>query len=150
LEPSQALSESIVRQLLSLVRYSHRLGHRLQREYGVSGVRLSVLRYLVDEGEHSVCGISRYLDLRDGTTSPMLDSMAQDGLLSKRKDPDDNRRVLYLATERGREVVERAPLTVWGRLRKELPGLDAEELASMDAALERIVAIANLDESLLE
>ncbi|MFO7697705.1 MAG: MarR family transcriptional regulator [Anaerolineae bacterium] len=150
MESSQNLSESIVRRLLSLVRYSHRFGHRLQREYGVSGRRLSVLRYLADEGEHSLSDISRYLDLRDGTTSPLLDSMAQAGLVSRRRCTDDCRRVLFQVSEEGRTLVDSAPLTVFARLRKYLPDLSPEELSAIDAALARINTVAELEESLLE
>ena len=104
-----------MRRLLSLVRYSHRFGHRLQREYGVSGRRLSVLRYLADEGEHSLSDISRYLNLRDGTTSPLLDSMAQDALVSRRHPADDNRKVLFEVTESGRTLFADTPLTIFER-----------------------------------
>lgn len=150
MQDSRALAESIVRNLLSLMRYSHRLGHRLQREYGVSGRRLSVLRYLSEEGEHSVSEISRYLNLRDGTVSPLLESMVQDGLLDKRRCARDNRRVLLQVTEHGREVVANTPMTVFALLRKELPTLSPSELAVMDAAISRIIELAQLDESLME
>lgn len=150
MESPQDLSESIVRRLLSLVRYSHRFGHRLQSQYGVSGRRLSVLRYLAEKGEHSLSDISRYLNLRDGTTSPLLDSMAQAELVSRRRCTEDCRRVLFSVTEAGRALADVAPLTLFGRLRRELPGLSPDELSAIDAALARIIAVAELDESLLE
>jgi DNA-binding MarR family transcriptional regulator len=149
-ESSQSLSESIVRRLLSLVRYSHRFGHQLQSQYGVSGRRLSVLRYLAEQGEHSLSDISRYLNLRDGTTSPLLDSMVQAGLVSRRRDTTDCRKVQFEVMPEGRVLAESAPLTMFGRLRKELPGLPAAELAAIDAVLARIIEVADMDESLLE
>jgi len=150
LRSSAELTESIVRRLLSLVRYSHRFGHQLKRDYGVSGRRLSVLRYLAEYGEHSLSDISRYLNLRDGTTSPLLDSMTQDGLVSRRRDSADCRRVMFTITEEGGRLADTAPLTVFARLRRDLPGLSEEELLAIDGALERIIAVADLDESLLE
>ena len=150
MEPPENLSESIVRRLLSLVRYSHRFGHRLQSQYGVSGRRLSVLRYLADQGVKSLGDISRHLNLRDGTTSPLMDSMAQAGLVSRRRCSNDSRRVLFEVTAEGRELADTAPLTLFGRLRRELPGLSPEELSAIDAALARIIDVAELDESLLE
>ena len=146
----ESLSESIIRRLLSLVRYSHRFGHRLQRDYGVSGRRLSVLRYLAERGEHSLSDISRYLYLRDGTTSPLLESMVQAGLVSRRRCPSDSRRVLFTVTDEGRTLLDRAPLTVYARLRQELPQLPPEDLAEIDRALSRLVELADFDESLLE
>ncbi len=150
MQDSQSLSESIVRKLLSLMRYSHRLGHRLRREYGISGRRLSVMRYLDEDGEHSVSEISRYLNLRDGTVSPLLECMVQDGLLTKRRCPKDSRRVLLTVTDHGREVTSLAPLTVFGQLRRELPNLSPTDLQALDDAMSRIIDVAQLDQSLLE
>jgi DNA-binding MarR family transcriptional regulator len=150
MQDSRSLSESIVRNLLSLMRYSHRLGHRLHREYGISGRRLSVLRYLSDEGEHSVSEIGRFLNLRDGTVSPLLESMVQEGLLVKRRCPRDSRRVLLQTTEHGRSVAAQAPMTVFALLRQELPTLPPSELSAIDAAVSRVIELAQLDESLVE
>lgn len=76
--------------------------------------------------------------------------MAQAGLVSRERCTRDSRRVLFSITEEGRALVENAPLTVFARLRRDLPGLTADELAEIDRALMRIMAIADLDESLLE
>jgi DNA-binding MarR family transcriptional regulator len=150
MQDSRELAASIVRNLLSLMRYSHRLGHRLRREHGISGRRLSVLRYLGENGEHAVSEVSRYLNLRDGTVSPLLDNMAQEGLVTKRRCPDDSRRVLIQITEHGREVAATAPMTAFGLLRRDLPTLPPVELSAIDAAVSRIVELAQLDESLME
>lgn len=147
---AKELAESIVRNLLILVRYSHRLGHRLQKEYGISGRRLSIIRYLLEDGEHSVSEISRYLNLRDGTTSPLLEDMVQNGLLTKRRCPKDNRRILLSVTEKGKEIAQSAPMTLFGQLRRVLPSLPEDELAHIDRALARIIELADLDESLME
>jgi DNA-binding MarR family transcriptional regulator len=150
MQDTQVLAESIVRNLLNLMRYSHRLGHRLRREYGISGRRLSVLRYLEQEGERSVSEISRYLNLRDGTVSPLLDCMVQEGLVTKRRCPDDSRRVLLAITDHGRHVAAQAPLTAFGLLRRDLPQLSPAELATIDNAVARVVELARVDESLTE
>ncbi len=150
MQDTHELAESIVRNLLSLMRYSHRLGHWLRREYGISGRRLSVLRYLEQAGERSVSEISQYLNLRDGTVSPLLDSMVQEGLVTKRRCPDDCRRVLLSVTDEGHEIAARAPLTAFGLLRRDLPQLSLEELVAIDAAVARLVELVQMDESLME
>ena len=150
MQDSDALAQSIVKHLLSLMRYSHRFGHRLRKEYGISGRRLSVLRYLDEHGEHSVSDISRYLNLRDGTTSPLVECLREEGLVTRRKCERDSRKVLVQVTDKGREISSRAPLTAFGRLRQELPKLSPKELSEIDAAIARVIEVAALDESLLE
>jgi len=150
MEETSALAQSIVRRLLMLFRYQHRFAHQVQRDWGISGRQLSALRYLVQDGPHSVSEISRYLYIGDGTTSPMLERMENAGLVERRRCSKDARRVLVEATEKGRRLIEEAPLGLFGQLRQSLPQLPAEELAMLDAALERLMDLAQLDESLLE
>ena len=150
MEETSALAQSIVRRLLMLFRYQHRFAHQVQRDWGISGRQLSALRYLVQDGPHSVSEISRYLYIGDGTTSPMLERMENAGLVERRRCSKDARRVLVEATEKGRRLIEEAPLGLFGQLRKSLPNLAPEELQALDRALERLMDLAQLDESLLE
>lgn len=133
-----------------LFRYQHRFTHLMQRTYGVSGRQLSALRYLAREGPRSVSEISRYLYIGDGTTSPMLDRMERAGLVVRQRCSRDARRVLVQITDKGREICQQAPVGLFGKLRAELRRIPLDELAEMDAALERILGTAELDESLLE
>lgn len=146
----EELSQSIIRRLMVLLRYQHRFTHLMQRTYGVSGRQISALRYLARDGPHSVSEISRYLYIGDGTTSPMLERMERAGLVVRERCPRDARRVLVQITDKGREICQQAPAGLFGKLRAELPKIPVRELAEMDAALERILATAQLDESLLE
>jgi len=147
---SEELAQSIVRRLMVLLRYQRRFTHLMQRTYGVSGRQISALRYLARDGPHSVSEISRYLYIGDGTTSPMLDRMERAGLVVRERCLRDARRVLVQITDKGREICQQAPAGLYGKLRTELPQLPAHELTEMDAALERLMATAQLDESLLE
>jgi DNA-binding MarR family transcriptional regulator len=147
---SEELAQSIVRRLLVLLRYQHRFGHLMQRTHGVSGRQLSALRYLARDGPRSVSEVSRYLYIGDGTTSPMLERLERAGLVVRERCKRDARRVMVQVTDSGRQVCQEAPSGLFGRLRADLPQLPAGELAEMDAALERILTVAQLDESLLE
>lgn len=147
---SEELAQAIVKRLLVLLRYQHRFGHLMQRTHGVSGRQLSALRYLARAGPRSVSEISRYLYIGDGTTSPMLERLERAELVVRRRCTRDARRVMVEVTDQGRQVCEAAPPGLFGRLRDALPSLPASELAGIDAALERILSLAQLDESLLE
>lgn len=150
MEEVNALAQSIVHRLLTLFRYQHRFANQVQRTWGISGRQLSALRYLVQDGPHSVSEISRYLYIGDGTTSPMLERLENAGLVERRRCTKDARRVLVEATEKGRRLVEEAPVGLFGHLRASLPQLSAEELRVLDQALERLMQLAQLDETLLE
>lgn len=150
MEEAKALAQSIVHRLLVIFRYQRRFAHQVQQDWGVSGRQLSALRYLVQDGPHSVSEISRYLYIGDGTTSPMLERLESAGLVERRRCTKDARRVLVEVTEKGRRLVEEAPIGLFGQLRANLPKLSEEELQTLDRALERLMMLAQLDESLLE
>lgn len=142
------LAESIVRCYLALTRYQRRFGHRLSKSLNISGRQLSVLRYLSQNGPRSVSEISRFLYIRDGTTSPLLDRMEQSGYVRRHRCPDDNRKVLVAPTELGRSILSHASMGAIARMRADLPGLPVAELESIDAALRRLSDVACGDESL--
>ncbi|HHX63503.1 MAG TPA: MarR family transcriptional regulator [Chloroflexi bacterium] len=141
------LIESIVLRYLTLLRYQHHFSHRLRKTLGVSGQQTAVLRYLANYGPRSVSEISRYLHIRDGTTSPLLERLEQAGLVQRHRSTQDCRRVLTEITPAGREIAAQAPKGPVARLRERLPTLTEEELVAIDAALARLMDIAHIDVS---
>jgi DNA-binding MarR family transcriptional regulator len=145
---SGELVASIMHRFLTLMRYQHRFGHKLRKHLNISGRRLSVLRYLVETGQHTVGEISRFLYIRDATISPLLECMEENGYVRRHRCPDDNRKVLVESTEKGRDMVARAPMGPVWQMRTHLPDLSIEELEVIDKALSRLHEIAGLDETL--
>ena len=141
------LSASIVHHFLTLQRHHQKQRHHLHEKLDISGRQVAVLRYLVQNGPRAVSEISRFLYISDGTTSPLLDRMEKGGFVIRRRCPTDNRRVIVEPTEKGRDVVTKAPLGVIGRMRAYLPGLAQEELETINRAMERLWEIANMDEA---
>jgi len=143
------LAESIVHRYLTLVRYQRYVSEIIRRTTSISGRELAVLRYLVQQSPRSVKEISQFLYVREATTSPLLERMERDGYVTRRRSPDDNRRLLVEPTDLGREVVARAPMGTVTLMRVRLPTLPFEDLAAIDEALKKLSAIAEVDESVL-
>ena len=99
MDPQRALAESIVHHYLTLHRHQRRASHQLAKEYGISGRGIAVLRFLAAEGPCSVGDISRHLDVRDATSSPLLDEMEQAGWVTRTRCPKDGRRLVVPVEE---------------------------------------------------
>ena len=147
---AEELAQEIVRRFLTLLRYQHLRGHQLRKAYGISGKQLAVLRYLMEAGPRSVHEISRYLYVRDATTSPLLERMEQAGYVTRRRCDKDSRKVLVEPTDVGRELAARAPMSVIGLMRTRLPQLSPEDLEQIDAALKKLSDLVEVDESLID
>jgi len=139
---SHELAASIINRYLSLHRDQRHFSHHMRKEFAVSGRQLIVLRYLCETGPRSVSEISRFLYVRDGTTSPLLERMEKAGLVVRHRCPSDNRRVLVEPTELGRNIISRAPMGIMWRLRTELPSLDIADLEKIDSALDLLSQVA--------
>ena len=142
------LADGVLHRLLALLRYQHCVGHQIKKTWGISGRHLSVLRYLLRDGPHSVSEISRYLYVSDGTTSPMLERMENAGFVTRHRSHEDSRKVLVEPTEQGLEIVARAPLGPIPLLRAHLPELPIHELEMLHWALGKLNEIAEVDENL--
>jgi len=147
---ARELADSIIHRYLSLTRYQRRLNERIRMSTNVSGRQLAVLRFLVQDGPHSVGRISRYLYVRDATTSALLDRMERNGYVTRRRSTEDCRKVIVEPTELGREIAATAPAGTTYLLRTRLPEVDVEELERIDRALARLSEIAEVDESTLD
>ncbi|MFO7916457.1 MAG: MarR family transcriptional regulator [Anaerolineae bacterium] len=141
------LSTSILNRYLSLLRYQHRYGHKLRKEFGISGRQLAVLRHLLRVGTCTVGEMSNLLYISDASTSKLLERMERDGYIRRRRCEKDNRKVLVDPTEAGREIAARAPMgTIW-RMRVKLPELPVEELEHIDKAIATLSEIAGVEQN---
>ena len=145
----QPLAQLIVHRFLVLHRYHHRASHQLRKRLGISGRQAAILHYLVADGARTAREISRYLYVRDATVSPMLEGMERAGWITRRRCEQDARKWMIRPTDLGREMAAKAPLTMLETLRVRLPDLPESELLAIDSALQRLIEIAEIDESLV-
>jgi DNA-binding MarR family transcriptional regulator len=116
-----------------------RVGRELRREaraVGISAEQVSLLgaiKYTPGVG-------IRDLAARERISAPALtkhvDRLERDGLVVRTPSPDDGRRIGLALTEEGQRVLRRvrSRRTAW--LATRLRGLDADELAAVEAAIE--------------
>lgn len=92
--------------------------------------------------EHAVVSVGELgerLHLDSGTLTPLLKRMERDGFVSRRRDPEDERRVLVALTPHGRELrtaALRVPQTLAGQL-----GIDPAGVEGLRDSVQAIVRI---------
>jgi DNA-binding MarR family transcriptional regulator len=87
-----------------------------------------------------VADLSLLLQLDPGTLSPLLKRLERAGLLTRGKDPSDDRALAVDLTDQGRALRERAldvPPTIVERL-----GMSLDELRALHASLTDVIAAA--------
>lgn len=109
----------------------------------LAGLGLTYSQYLVllvlwEETPQTVGSLGSRLHLDSGTLTPLLKRMEASGLLTRKRDTHDERRVRISLTERGRSLREpasRVPATLADGL-----DLPSTEIESLRDAVQRLIA----------
>jgi len=128
--------------LYLLARASHQASsefHALAKEHGVSLVEWRVLSYLSD-GPASIGELAAVTLLQQPTLTKVVDRMQRDGLVDRRPEPTDGRRVRVSVTPRGRALV--ADLIPLARRHEDivLDGYTPDEARALKATLKTLIA----------
>lgn len=71
------------------------------------GLQIIVLHSLDHEDKQTISDLSKKFMLDPSTLVPVVDSLQDKGLVERRRDPDDRRRVPLFLTAAGREVIRK-------------------------------------------
>ncbi len=119
----------------------------LLQDFGLTYPQYLTLLALWDNGEPmSVGALGSRLRLDSGTLTPLLKRLEQAGFVTRRRDPDDERRVLIAVTAAGRDLRDQVS-DVPVRLVESL-GLDAAESRELRRLLGRL--LDRLDAEIVE
>jgi MarR family transcriptional regulator, organic hydroperoxide resistance regulator len=110
----------------------------LLAEHGLSYPQYIALMTIGEHGPLTVGALGERMRLDSGTLSPLLKRLERAGLVDRKRDPDDERRVRVALTETGRQRladVAHVPLTIAAR-----SGLTLPELGTLRRTLEQLTA----------
>jgi DNA-binding MarR family transcriptional regulator len=130
----QRLYRETIQEFLAFYRYLRRYGRQMQQE-GISGRKISTLRYLIEAGPLTVGQLGDYLCINDSSTSSTISDLKKRGYVTRTRSPDDNRVVMVEITDRGRELVGRTSLGGIPLLRETLKTLPSDHLTRVHEAL---------------
>ena len=108
----------------------------LRKEFGITGLQLAVLRILGERPAIPLAALRKSLVMHPATLGQSIDELRVLGLAAVTRDPRDKRARIVAMTDKGRELVARAPVAGPVRLREidtEPARLDRLKLAFDDA-----------------
>ncbi|CAN5207473.1 MarR family winged helix-turn-helix transcriptional regulator [soil metagenome] len=116
-----------------------RLYRPVLAELGLTYSQYLVMLVLWEHSPQTVGSLGERLHLDSGTLTPLLKRMEAAGLLSRQRDPDDERRVRIALTDQGGSLRDRAsnvPATLASGL-----DLSSTDLESLREAVQNMVAV---------
>ncbi len=136
---SDAAAGRALDNLRRLVRALRVSSHAIERRASISGAQLFVLRELAAEPDVSIRRLAARTLTDPSSVSVVVARLVERGLVARRSDPDDRRRVLLSLTRRGRTLLARSPEPVQVRLVAALRALPPARLRPFDQVLAGLV-----------
>ena len=143
-DPTKDLYTEATRKFLTVYRYLRRFSRQMHQE-GVSGRKLSALRYLHETGPHTVGQICDYLYISDSGASELIARLEKMGFVTRTRSSTDNRVVIVALTPAGRALAQEPPRGGISLLRERLQSLPKERLSVIDEAMAEILTLLEID-----
>jgi MarR family transcriptional regulator, lower aerobic nicotinate degradation pathway regulator len=116
-----------------------------ERQTGLSGAQLFVLQQLAEAPGQSLNALAARTRTHQSSVSTVVTRLVGRGLVSRRRDPADGRRLVLDLTAAGRDLLTGAPETAQSRLIAALERLPRPALRALVANLEALVAAVGMD-----
>lgn len=111
------------------------------REHGLSDQQWRVLRVLGEHGTVETGRVAREAYILGPSLTGVLARMERDGLVTRERDPADQRRTVVEATAKGRKMVGRLSDTIEGHYRWLEQSLGKQKLAQLYGLLDELIAL---------
>ncbi len=118
----------------------------LRKEFGITGLQLAVLRILGERPQLPLAALRKSLVMHPATLGQSIDELRTMELCTVTRDARDKRARIIAITDKGRELMTRAPLAGPVRLRE--IEADPARLDALKAAFEDAVDLFGLGEHL--
>ena len=143
-DQTEGLYRDTVQKFLGVYRYLRQYGRQMHQE-GISGRKISTLRYLLEAGPRTVGQLRDYLYINDSSTSQLIAWLEERGYVTRTRSEVDNRVVIVDLTAEGRDFAHRAPLGGISLLRERLRTLPAARLSVIHGAMVEIAQLLEID-----
>lgn len=106
---SQAISQLVLETLRKINRAIGLRSRQLVKTVGLTVPQILVVKEVVENGESAIGHVAEEVSLSQATVTTIVDRLEQQGLLVRRRDEMDRRKVMIAATERARSIVASNP-----------------------------------------
>ena len=118
----------------------------LAKTCGLTPSQLLLMQIIDRSGEETAGALAKEVSLSGPTMTALLDKLGEKGLVSKRRDTADKRKVYVSLTDDGASTIRNAPDSLQARFEMGFSQLPRWEQAFLVAALERTAALLDADD----
>lgn len=139
-------AEEILGAIRRIAREMRVSGRAAEEAAGLSGAQLAVLSRVAEGKGVSIGELAEHTMTDPSSVSVVVGRLAASGLVTRRRSPEDERRVEIAITAAGRAALRKAPTASKGRLAAAIEGLSATKRAALARLLDEVVSGMRGDE----
>lgn len=133
------LEENILRSLRRITRAIDLHSRHLAAKHQLTAPQLVCLRHLASESPTTPGMLAKNVSLSQATVTGILDRLEKKGLVVRKRDQKDRRRVSLHLTDLGLKVIEAAPTLLQEHFVRRLDALPPAEQTKISEVLEQVV-----------
>ena len=141
-----SIDENILRSIRRIIRATDLHSRRLASEHRLTTPQLLCLRLLTQEGPLTPGTVAKEMYLSQATITGILDRLERRGLVERRRDQADRRKVSIHLTQEGTIAVKQAPLPLHERFASRLEALSAADRDEIERVLAKVVDLMEAQE----
>lgn len=143
--PMNDRSNTALVALRRILRVTELNARKLAQESELTTSQLLVLQHVSQRGSALPSEVARAVALKQATVTVVVNKLEDAGLVTRKRDTDDRRRVWIELTDAGRAALESSPDLLQHRFVKGFDGLEGWEQSMIIAALERVSALLDAE-----
>ncbi len=142
----ESRSQTALVALRRILRVTELNARKLAERSDLTASQLLVMQHVGHAGKALPSAIARAVDLKQATVTVLLNKLEQAGLVTRRRDTEDRRRVWIELTDAGQRALDRSPDLLQNRFERGFDNLEGWEQAMMIATLERVAMLLDAEE----
>lgn len=132
--------------LRRIMRVTELNARKLAHQSELTASQLLVMQQVAQNGKALPSAIAKTIDLKQATITVLLNKLEHAGLVTRRRDTEDRRRVWIELTDTGRASLEKSPDLLQNRFERSFGQLEEWEQAMIITTLERIAAMLDAED----
>jgi DNA-binding MarR family transcriptional regulator len=131
----------IMQALRRIIKAIQNYSYEVSDMFGITGPQLWAIKTISQDEGLSLGELSKRMYLHPSTITGLIDRLEKKGCVERHRDQEDRRVIKLRLTSSGRELVERAPNPIQGKMIYGLRKLTRTELNSVHDAIQKLVKI---------
>ncbi|MUK92793.1 MarR family transcriptional regulator [Aliivibrio fischeri] len=119
---------------------------KLSKEYGLTGPQLILMRAIQEMDNVTIKELSKHTNVSQATTTTIIDRLELSGYVQRIRSESDRRKVHAHLTDKGKELLDNAPLPLQDSFVNKFHNLEAWEQSLLLSSVQRVSAMMNAED----